>query len=388
MRERGRPRPRRRARRNARPAGSGSRARRRARPAAPTIEPTSISNGSGVSGGRKPASRGTSPASTSSPAAQAEKPSRSNASPSSARTTGSVSASSGSTSTPPGAASIRTSRPPTTRCSPPSCQRFARSSPKARKRSVVSAKSNGCGTGRNATPRTLAMGHRRSGGPSLLGGLAVASGLLRQLVEARRRLVERGVARARGGRAGRAARSVEPALHLLRKRLHPRVDLLEPRDPLVGVRARVLRRGGRRRRRRGRRGCAARLLDLRDQRLEVRVELLEPLLDLLREVEAGLRDAARVAAAMPREPEPGQLEPQAQDLEALPRAAAGRCVVCVGVVWPPVGGGVPPLSANAAGTAARARAIRARGMSRFIVVGSFRASRGGSSFGSHRGRTR
>ena len=32
------------------------------------------------------------------------------------------------------AASIRTSRPPTTRCSPPSCQRFARSRPKARKR--------------------------------------------------------------------------------------------------------------------------------------------------------------------------------------------------------------------------------------------------------------
>ena len=68
------------------------------------------------------------------------------------RTTGSVSASSGSTSTPPGAASIRTSRPPTARCSPPSCQTFARSTPNARKRSVVSAKSNGPGTARNAMP--------------------------------------------------------------------------------------------------------------------------------------------------------------------------------------------------------------------------------------------
>ena len=53
--------------------------------------------------------------------------------------------SSGSTSTPPGAASIRTSRPPTTRWRPPSCQRFARSAPKARKRSVESSKSYGSG---------------------------------------------------------------------------------------------------------------------------------------------------------------------------------------------------------------------------------------------------
>ena len=51
------------------------------------------------------------------------------AAPSSFSTTGRVSSSSGSTSTPPGAAAIRTSRPPTTRCSAPSCQRFARSGP-------------------------------------------------------------------------------------------------------------------------------------------------------------------------------------------------------------------------------------------------------------------
>src|SRR5579864_2193463 len=47
---------------------------------------------------------------------------------------------------------MRTSRPPTTRCRPPSCQRLARSTPNARKRSVVNAKSNGPGTARNAMP--------------------------------------------------------------------------------------------------------------------------------------------------------------------------------------------------------------------------------------------
>ena len=67
-------------------------------------------------------------------------------------------------------------------------------------------------------------------------------------------------------------RSVQPALHLLRERLHPRVDLLEPRDALVGVPV---------------------LLKFGDPRLEVRVELLQPLLDLLCEVDAGLRGAAR-----------------------------------------------------------------------------------------------
>ena len=50
------------------------------------------------------------------------------------------------------ALAIRNSRPLTTRCSPPSCQTFARSTPKTRKRSVESAKSNGPGTARNAMP--------------------------------------------------------------------------------------------------------------------------------------------------------------------------------------------------------------------------------------------
>src|SRR5882724_9631080 len=47
--------------------------------------------------------------------------------------------------TPPGAGSIRTSRPSTTRCSPPSCQRFATSGPKSRKRSVEISKPYGSG---------------------------------------------------------------------------------------------------------------------------------------------------------------------------------------------------------------------------------------------------
>src|SRR5207247_7331867 len=53
--------------------------------------------------------------------------------------------SNGSTSTPPSAGAMRTSRPSKTRYSAPSSQRFAPSGPNARKRSVVSAKSNGSG---------------------------------------------------------------------------------------------------------------------------------------------------------------------------------------------------------------------------------------------------
>src|SRR5207245_5901369 len=82
------------------------------------------------------------------PSAKRSNAARSSSSPSSLPTTPAISSSSGSTSTPPGAASIRTSRPPTTRCSPPSCQRFARSGPKRRKRSVEKGKSYGSGIGR------------------------------------------------------------------------------------------------------------------------------------------------------------------------------------------------------------------------------------------------
>src|SRR6188472_3872293 len=47
--------------------------------------------------------------------------------------------------TPPGASSIRTLTPLKTRCTPPSCQRLARSGPNARNRSVESRKSYGSG---------------------------------------------------------------------------------------------------------------------------------------------------------------------------------------------------------------------------------------------------
>ena len=83
-------------------------------------------------------------------------------------------ASNGSTSTPPGAASIRTSRPSTTRCSPPSCQRLARSTPNTRKRSVESAKSYGSGKrSSNVVERLerLVVGRRlRAGSPRATRG--------------------------------------------------------------------------------------------------------------------------------------------------------------------------------------------------------------------------
>src|SRR5829696_5449220 len=115
------------------------------------IAPTSISNGSGASAGRKPLSRATSGASNRS----GSNPARSNSAPRSLSTTRPVSSSSGSTSTPPGAASTRTSRPSTTLWSPPRLHSVTRSRPKTRKRSVVSSKSNGWGMARNAIARTV-----------------------------------------------------------------------------------------------------------------------------------------------------------------------------------------------------------------------------------------
>ena len=150
-----------RARRSARSSGCGSRTRRSSETCCAVIDVTSDSNGSGASGGRKPAQLGDEPrrgrvvrlART-----RRRRRGRTRRRGASA-TTGSVSASSGSTSTPPGADSIRTSRPPTTRCRPPSCQRFARSGPNARKRSVESSKSYGCGRRRRATrPRAYPRG--------------------------------------------------------------------------------------------------------------------------------------------------------------------------------------------------------------------------------------
>src|SRR5438128_6248251 len=60
----------------------------------------------------------------------------------------------GRTSTPPSAGAIRTSVPPSQRWSAPSRQRFARSGPNARKRSVESAKSYGSGKRNRATRRS------------------------------------------------------------------------------------------------------------------------------------------------------------------------------------------------------------------------------------------
>src|SRR4051794_18716938 len=136
------------------------------------IDVTSASNGSGASAGRKPAKRTTSGASSSSPAAHVEKATRSNSKPSSLRTTGSVSASSGSTSTAPSAAAIRTSRPPIARYSAPSSHTLARSSPKARKRAVVSSSENGSGAASSSTASPLQVrGETRARGVGALGRL-------------------------------------------------------------------------------------------------------------------------------------------------------------------------------------------------------------------------
>ena len=58
-----------------------------------------------------------------------------------------------------------------------------------------------------------------------------------------------------------------------------------------------------------------------DPRLHVRVELLEPRLDLLGERDALLRSAARAAAAVLREAQLDAVDPVAQVLEPLPGAA-------------------------------------------------------------------
>ena len=98
-------------------------------------------------------------------------------------------------STPPGAASSRTSRPAMTRCRPPSCQRFARSAPYERNRSVDATKSYGCGRARRAMPRSYARGRPRvSVGERAADVVQVLEGLVR------RRPARRGTARGRRAR--------------------------------------------------------------------------------------------------------------------------------------------------------------------------------------------
>src|SRR3954451_20463727 len=120
------------------------------------IDDTSASNGSGASGGRKPGKRRTVAARISSPCANAWNVVRSKSRPSNFRATGSIAASSGSAPAPPGAGVMRTSRPATTRCKPPSCQTFARSTPQYVKRSSERSKSYGCGTAITPMAETLA----------------------------------------------------------------------------------------------------------------------------------------------------------------------------------------------------------------------------------------
>ena len=113
------------------------------------IEVTSASNGSGWSGGRKPREPLAIGASRLGP-----RPTRRTARARTARraagTTGRVSSSSGSTSTPPGAARDPHLASADRAVQPPSCKRFARSVPNARKRSVESSKSYGSGSSRRA----------------------------------------------------------------------------------------------------------------------------------------------------------------------------------------------------------------------------------------------
>src|SRR3954447_19397755 len=133
------------------------------------IDDTSASNGSGASGGRKPGKRRTVAARISSPCANAWNVVRSKSRPSSFRTTGSIAASSGSAPAPPGAGVMRTSRPPTTRCKPPSCQTFARSTPQYVKRSSERSKSYGCGTAITPMAETLAAATGVAGAPGERG---------------------------------------------------------------------------------------------------------------------------------------------------------------------------------------------------------------------------
>ena len=115
------------------------------------IEVTRLSNGSGASGGRKPCELRDQVDDRSDRPPRGRRRRGRTAHRGALDTSASIAASSGSTRTPPGAASIRTSRPPTTRCSPPSCQRFATSGPNARNRSVETSKSYGCGIARSGT---------------------------------------------------------------------------------------------------------------------------------------------------------------------------------------------------------------------------------------------
>ena len=88
-----------------------------------------------------------------------------------------------STDTPPRAGSIRTSRPSTTRCSPPSCQRLARSGPNARNRSVENAKSYGAGIASSGTrqPRRTRNGMTRDTAVAPSGVRTIATRKTRSL---------------------------------------------------------------------------------------------------------------------------------------------------------------------------------------------------------------
>src|SRR4051794_29274058 len=175
---------------------------------------------------------------------------------------------------------MRTSRPVTTRWRPPSCHTLARSTPNTRKRSVESAKSNGPGTARNATPGPYRRVLR-------LRGAGELAERVRGLVDGR---VARGVARRRSGTA-----------ELRNHARQPRVDLRQQVDLLVRVlplRIRRVRRA---------------LLQRVDAGLDVAVDLGETVDELLRELRAAV---ALPVVANDRVAQVNELEPQAQDLDA------------------------------------------------------------------------